>query len=384
MKRGYKIAVIRGDGIGPEVISEGEKVLDAVSELEGFELEWIEYPHGAEHYLATGELIGEDTLKELERCDAIYFGSIGDPRVATGVLEQGILLTMRFYFDQYVNLRPVKLLEGVHTPLAGKGPEDIDFVVVRENTEDFYVGIGGRAKGKRKGRGKKREESEIVRKLYHIKFGLDIETDADELAYQIGVVTREGCERVMKFAFELARDESKKKVTSVDKANVLTHGYGFWREIFSEVAQEYPEIDTEFNFVDAICMWLVKNPEWYQVVVTPNMFGDIITDLGAMIQGGLGLAPGANINPNGVSMFEPIHGSAPKYKGKGVSNPVATIWAGAMLLKTVGEKSASERVLGAIESVLRKGKVRTYDLGGNSKTSEVGDAIVEEIRGEQG
>jgi len=383
MKRGYKIAVIRGDGIGPEVISEGEKVLDAVSELEGFELEWIEYPHGAEHYLATGELIGEDTLKELERCDAIYFGSIGDPRVATGVLEQGILLTMRFYFDQYVNLRPVKLLEGVHTPLAGKGPEDIDFVVVRENTEDFYVGIGGRAKGKRKGRGKKREESEIVRKLYHIKFGLDIETDADELAYQIGVVTREGCERVMKFAFELARDESKKKVTSVDKANVLTHGYGFWREIFSEVAQEYPEIDTEFNFVDAICMWLVKNPEWYQVVVTPNMFGDIITDLGAMIQGGLGLAPGANINPNGVSMFEPIHGSAPKYKGKGVSNPVATIWAGAMLLKTVGEKSASERVLGAIESVLRKGKVRTYDLGGNSKTSEVGDAIVEEIR-EQG
>jgi len=383
MKRGYKIAVIRGDGIGPEVISEGEKVLDAVSELEGFELEWIEYPHGAEHYLATGELIGEDTLKELERCDAIYFGSIGDPRVATGVLEQGILLTMRFYFDQYVNLRPVKLLEGVHTPLAGKGPEDIDFVVVRENTEDFYVGIGGRAKGKRKGRGKKREESEIVRKLYHIKFGLDIETDADELAYQIGVVTREGCERVMKFAFELARDESKKKVTSVDKANVLTHGYGFWREIFSEVAREYPEIDTEFNFVDAICMWLVKNPEWYQVVVTPNMFGDIITDLGAMIQGGLGLAPGANINPNGVSMFEPIHGSAPKYKGKGVSNPVATIWAGAMLLKTVGEKSASERVLGAIESVLRKGKVRTYDLGGNSKTSEVGDAIVEEIR-EQG
>ncbi len=384
MKRGYKIAVIRGDGIGPEVISEGEKVLDAVSELEGFELEWIEYPHGAEHYLATGELIGEDTLKELERCDAIYFGSIGDPRVATGVLEQGILLTMRFYFDQYVNLRPVKLLEGVHTPLAGKGPEDIDFVVVRENTEDFYVGIGGRAKGKRKGRGKKREESEIVRKLYHIKFGLDIETDADELAYQIGVVTREGCERVMKFAFELARDESKKKVTSVDKANVLTHGYGFWREIFSEVAREYPEIDTEFNFVDAICMWLVKNPEWYQVVVTPNMFGDIITDLGAMIQGGLGLAPGANINPNGVSMFEPIHGSAPKYKGKGVSNPVATIWAGAMLLKTIGEKSASERVLGAIESVLRKGKVRTYDLGGNSKTSEVGDAIVEEIRGEQG
>ncbi len=378
MKRGYKIAVIRGDGIGPEVISEGKKVLEAVSELENIALEWVEYPHGAEHYLESGELIGEDTLKELKKSDAIYFGCIGDPRVETGILEQGILLTLRFYFDQYVNLRPVKLLEGVRTPLAGKRPEDIDISVVRENTEDFYVGIGGRVKWK--GKGKKRDELEIVRKLYNIKFGVDIETDADELAYQIGVVTREGCERVMRFAFELANEKGKKKVTSVDKANVLTHGYGFWREVFNEVAKEYPAIDTEFNFVDAICMWLVKNPEWYQVVVTPNMFGDIITDLGAMIQGGLGLAPGANINPDGVSMFEPIHGSAPKYAGKNVSNPIATIWAGAMLLETVGEKSAAERVLSAIEAVLREGKVRTYDLGGNSKTSEVGDAVVGEIR----
>jgi len=376
MKR-YKIAVIQGDGIGAEIISEGKKVLEAVSDLDGFELDWIEYPHGAEHYLKTGELIGEDTLKELERSDAIYFGSIGDPRVEPGVLEQGILLTMRFYFDQYVNLRPVKLLEGVNTPLAGKGPEDIDFSVVRENTEDFYVGIGGRMKGK--GKGKKREELEIVRKLYNIKFGLDIESDADELAYQIGVVTREGCERVMRFAFELAKEKGKKKVTSVDKANVLTHAYGFWREVFNDVARGYPGIYTEFNFVDAICMWFVKNPEWYQVVVTPNMFGDIITDLGAMIQGGLGLAPGANINPDGVSMFEPIHGSAPKYKGKGVSNPIATIWAGAMLLENIGEKSASQKVLNAIETVLRRGKVRTYDLGGKSKTGEVGDAIVREV-----
>lgn len=380
MKR-YKIAVIQGDGIGAEIISEGKKVLEAVSDLDGFELDWTEYPHGAEHYLKTGELIGEDTLKELERSDAIYFGSIGDPRVETGVLEQGILLTMRFYFDQYVNLRPVKLLEGVRTPLAGKGPEDINFVVVRENTEDFYVGIGGRMKREGRGKGKKREELEIVRKLYNIKFGLDIESDADELAYQIGVVTREGCERVMRFAFELAKEKGKKKVTSVDKANVLTHAYGFWREVFNDVARGYPDIDTEFNFVDAICMWLVKNPEWYQVVVTPNMFGDIITDLGAMIQGGLGLAPGANINPDGVSMFEPIHGSAPKYKGKGVSNPIATIWAGAMLLENIGEKNASQKVLNAIETVLRKGKVRTYDLGGKSKTGEVGDAIVREVRG---
>ena len=371
----HNIAVIRGDGIGPEIISEGVKVLDAVSELDNFELEWVEYPHGAEHYLSTGELINEDTLKELEQYDTIFFGCIGDPRVDTGVLEQGILLNMRFYFDQYVNLRPVKLLEGVPTPLAGKGPADIDFTVVRENTEDFYVGIGGRVKD-----GKKSEKLEIVRERYQVKFGLDIETDSDELAYQIGILTREGCERVMQYAFELARAQGKNKVTSVDKANVLTHGYGFWREVFNEVAHEYPEIETDFNFVDALCMWLVKNPEWYQVIVAPNMFGDIITDLGAMIQGGLGLAPGGNINPDGVSMFEPIHGSAPKYKGKGVSNPIATIWAGAMLLESVGEKSASEKVINAIETVLREGKVRTYDLGGNSKMSEVGDAIVSEMK----
>ena len=371
----HNIAVIRGDGIGPEIISEGVKVLDAVSELDNFELVWVEYPHGAEHYLSTGELINEDTLKELAQYDTIFFGCIGDPRVDTGVLEQGILLNMRFYFDQYVNLRPVKLLEGVPTPLAGKGPADIDFTVVRENTEDFYVGIGGRVKGR-----KKSEKLEIVRERYQVKFGLDIETDSDELAYQIGILTREGCERVMKYAFELARAQGKNKVTSVDKANVLTHGYGFWREVFTEVAHGYPEIETDFNFVDALCMWLVKNPEWYQVIVAPNMFGDIITDLGAMIQGGLGLAPGGNINPDGVSMFEPIHGSAPKYKGKGVSNPIATIWAGAMLLEAVGEKSASEKVINAIETVLREGKVRTYDLGGNSKMSEVGDAIVSEMK----
>ena len=376
--KSYKIAVMRGDGIGPEIIEEGIKVLDAVSERENFELDRVEYPHGAEHYLKTGELMGEDTLKDLERYAAIYFGCIGDPRLEPGVLEQGILLALRFYFDQYVNLRPVKLLEGVRTPLEGKGPEDIDISVVRENTEDFYIGIGGRSRAK--GTGKKHDVLEIARTLYQIKFDLDIETDADELAYQIGVVTRKGCERVMKFAFELARANGKTKVTSVDKANVLTHCYGFWREVFNGVAKDYPEIETEFNFVDAITMWFVKNPEWYQVVVAPNMFGDIITDLGAMIQGGLGLAPGGNINPDGVSMFEPIHGSAPKYKGKNVSNPIATIWSGAMLLDNIGEKRASDSVIKAIESVLKEGKVRTYDLGGTSKTNEVGDAIVAEIK----
>jgi tartrate dehydrogenase/decarboxylase/D-malate dehydrogenase len=374
--RHYKIAVIRGDGIGPEIMAEGLKVLDAAVAAENVELEWVEYPHGAEHYLRTGELLAEGTLQELERYKAIYFGCIGDPRIEPGVLEQGILLTLRFYFDQYVNLRPVKLLEGVHTPIAGKGPRDIDISVVRENTEDFYIGIGGRMRAA----GKQHDMLDIVRTLYQIKFELDIESDTDELAYQIGVVTRKGCERVMRYAFELARTRGgKKKVTSVDKANVLTHCYGFWREVFTQVARDYPEIQTEFNFVDAITMWFVKNPEWYDVVVTPNMFGDIITDLGAMIQGGLGLAPGGNINPEGVSMFEPIHGSAPKYAGKHVSNPIATIWAGAMLLDTIGEPRASERIVRAIEAVLRDGKVRTYDLGGTSKTNEVGDAIVREL-----
>ena len=393
----YKIAVIPGDGIGPEVISEGRKVLDAVSEVENFEIEWREFPHGAEHYLKTGELLGEETLKEIERCDAIYFGSIGDPRVPTGVLEQGILLTLRFYFDQFVNLRPVKLFEGVPTPLAGKRPEDIDFCVVRENTEDFYVGAGGRVKlanaskqraerGAAKGKGVERQVLEIKRSLYQLKFGLEIESDADEIAYQIGVLSRKGCERVIRFAFEFARarrggeSAGRKKVTSVDKANVLTHAYGFWREIFSEIAKEYPEIETEFAFVDAVAMWFVKNPENFDVVVTPNMFGDILTDLGAMIQGGLGLAPGANINPEGVSMFEPIHGSAPKYAGKGIANPIATIWAGSLMLEHLGERKAAEIVLKAISEVLRERKVLTPDLGGSSKTSDVGDEIAKKVK----
>ena len=392
----YKIAVIPGDGVGPEVISEGRKVLDAVSEVENFEIEWREFPHGAEHYLKTGELLGEETLKEIERCDAIYFGSIGDPRVPTGVLEQGILLTLRFYFDQFVNLRPVKLFEGVPTPLAGKRPEDIDFCVVRENTEDFYVGAGGRVKlanaskqraeGAAKGKGAERQVLEIKRSLYQLKFGLEIEGDADEIAYQIGVLSRKGCERVIRFAFEFARarrggeSAGRKKVTSVDKANVLTHAYGFWREIFSEIAKEYPEIETEFAFVDAVAMWFVKNPENFDVVVTPNMFGDILTDLGAMIQGGLGLAPGANINPEGVSMFEPIHGSAPKYAGKGIANPIATIWAGSLMLEQLGERKASEIVLKAISEVLKERKVLTPDLGGSSKTSDVGDEIAKKVK----
>ena len=285
-----------------------------------------------------------------------------------------ILLKTRFYFDQFVNLRPIKLLEGVETPLKNKGPKDINFDVVRENTEDFYVGIGNRAKI-----GKSKQELEVIRSLYKVKFDLDINTQGSEIAYQIGVISKKGAKRVIEYAFELAKRKNKTKVNSVDKANVLDHIYSFWRETVEEVAKKYPKIQYEFNFVDAITMWFVKNPEWFQVVVTPNMFGDIITDLGAMIQGGLGLAPGGNINPNGISMFEPIHGSAPKYKGMNVANPLATIWAGAMMLEEIGQPKASEQVVKAIESILKEGKVRTKDLGGTNTTSDMGNAIVKQL-----
>ena len=369
----YKIPVVPGDGVGPELMDEGKKVLDAVSEVFGFELNWIDYPFGAKRYLETGEILSEEELKELSKYKAIYFGAIGDPRVEPGVLEKGILLKIRFYFDQYINLRPIKLLKGVETPLKNKGPEDIDFLVVRENTEDFYVGIGGTAK-----KGKTKKELEVERELYDIKFGLDIESDSEEVAYQIGVISKEGTERVIRYAFDLAM-EREKEVFSVDKANVLSEIYGFWRTIFSRISKDYPLVKTSFNYVDAVTMWFVKNPEWFDVVVTPNMFGDIITDLGAMIQGGLGLAPGGNLNPSGTSMFEPIHGSAPKYKGKNKANPMATIWAGSMLLESLGGKEAAKAVLDAIEKNLSERRALTYDLGGKAGTSDVGDAIAEII-----
>ncbi|MDD1672704.1 MAG: isocitrate/isopropylmalate dehydrogenase family protein [Methanomicrobiales archaeon] len=367
----HRIAVIPGDGIGPEIIAEGRKVLDAAGERFGFEIRWQEFDIGAERYLRSGKLLTERDLKALSQCRAIYFGAIGDERVKPGVLEKGILLALRFYFDQYINLRPVRLLEGIRTPLADKKPKDIDFMVVRENTEDFYVGIGSRFKGK------ERKDLEVVRELYRVKFGLEVESDAEEIAYQIGVISREGARRVIRYAFDLAR-KRRKKLTSVDKANVLTEVYGLWREVFTEEAASYSDVTTEFNFVDAITMWFVKNPEWFDVVVTPNMFGDIITDLGAMIQGGLGLAPGGNINPLGTSMFEPIHGSAPKYRGLGVANPIATIWAGSMLLDHLGEHQAAEAVVRAMEWSIARG-ITTKDLGGQASTSDVGRAIAQYV-----
>lgn len=370
----YEIAVIPGDGIGPEVIMEGVKVLKSVEDIIGtFDLSLEEFPYGADYYLETGELIPEQDFSKLEEKDAIYLGALGDPRVPTGVLEQGILLNLRFYFDQYINLRPVKLYPGVPCPLAGKDSNDVNFHVVRENTEDFYIGLGGRVKGR------SRKNLEITRSLYKAKFDLDINVDRDELAYQIGVISRKGAKRAIRFAFELAKEKGKKRLTSVDKANVLSHSYGLWREVFKKVADDYPEIETEFSFVDAIVMWFVKNPEWYEVVVTPNMFGDIVTDLGAIIQGGLGVAPGGNINPEGISMFEPIHGSAPKYAGKDKANPLAAILAGQMMLEDLGEQKAADLLEQAVAEVLAEGKTKTYDLGGNSSTSEVGDVVVKKL-----
>jgi 3-isopropylmalate dehydrogenase len=371
----YKIAVIPGDGVGPEVIDEGIKVLDAVGEKLGIKFKWRRYPFGAEYYLKTGVVLPEEALTELEGCDAIYLGAVGDPRVKPGILERELLLRLRFHFDQYINLRPVKLYPGVPCPLKNKLPEHVNFYVVRENTEDFYVGLGGRFSEARYSK-----NLELNRSSYRVKFSLEAEKHGEgEIAYQLGVVSRAGARRVIEYAFELARKKGLERVTSVDKANVLTHVYSLWREVFEEVARSYPEIETEHAFVDAITMWFVKNPEWYRVVVTPNMFGDIITDLGAMIQGGMGLAPGGNINPHGVSMFEPIHGSAPKYKGKGVVNPLATILAGQMMLETLGEEHAAALVESAVIEVLREGRVRTRDLGGSSKTSEVGSEVEKKI-----
>ncbi|MDK2870759.1 MAG: tartrate dehydrogenase/decarboxylase / D-malate dehydrogenase [bacterium] len=371
----YKVAVIPGDGIGEEVIKEGVKVLDAAARKYGFSIEWVWYPWGADHYLKTGELLPDSAIEEMKEMDAIYLGAVGDPRVPPGILEKEILLKLRFELDLYVNLRPIKLLPGVPTPLKDKGPEHINFYVVRENTEDFYVGLGDRWKGSR------RETSfDLKRNLYRAKIDVSVNIEPDdEYAFQIGVNSRKGCERIIRYAFELAKKKGLNKVTAVDKANVLTNVYSLWRDVFEKVGSEYPDIEKEYAFVDAITMWMVKTPENYRVIVTPNMFGDIITDLGAMIQGGLGLAAGGNINPGNVSMFEPIHGSAPKYKGTGKANPLATIMAGAMLLEHIGEDEAAKAVETAVGKALVEGRIKTYDLGGETKTWEVGDILVKMI-----
>ncbi len=369
-----KIALIPGDGIGKEVMTEGKKVIDAVSEKLNFEISWNEYNFGAERYLKEGKTLTEDDLKELSKNKSIYFSAIGDPRVKPGILEKGILLAIRFYFDEYVNLRPIKFFEGIAPVLKDKNAKDINFYAVRENTEDFYVGIGSNEFKKRH-----KDEFKILRNLYNVKFNLDIESDKDEIAYQIGILSKKGCERIIKYAFELAKRKNLDLVTSVDKANVLNF-YTPWRKIFEKISKNYRNIKTEYLYVDAASMFFVLKPERFKVVVVPNMFGDILTDLGAGICGGLGTAASGNINPDGISMFEPVHGSAPDIAGKGIANPIAQILAGAMMLDELKKPEAANLIIKAVEDVLKEGKVRTPDLGGNAKTKDVGDEIVKKIK----
>lgn len=347
----YKIAVIPGDGTGPEVVNEGLKVLRAVSEKENFKLDFSFYDLGGERYLKTGEILPDSVLEELRKVQAIFLGAIGHPDVKSGLLEQGIILRLRFTFDQYINLRPVKLYPGVDTPLKHKGPEHIDFVIIRENTEGLYTGAGG-----------------VLKK-----------GTPDEVAIQESINTRKGVERCLRYAFEFCLKRNKeRKLTLVAKTNVLKYASDLWARTFQELAKDYPQVKTDYSHVDAFCMWMIKNPEWFDVVVTDNLFGDIVTDLGAMIQGGLGIAAGGNINPDpgGVSMFEPMGGSAPKYTGKNIINPLAAIASCQMMLDHLGEKKAAQRIEKAIMQVLAK-HVKNLAAGemGHS-TQEVGDLVV--------
>jgi len=346
--KSYKIAVVPGDGTGPEVIREGVKVLDALSARCGFSVHYHYYDFGGERYLKSGAIISDNEIEELKQYDAIYLGAIGHPDVKPGILERGILLRMRFELDQYINLRPVKLYPGVDCPLKGKGPEDIDFVVVRENTEGLYAGAGG-----------------------FLKKGTP-----DEVATQESVNTRKGVERCIRYAFEYCKKRNRlNKLTLCGKTNVLTFAFDLWERTFHEVGKAYPDIKTDYAHVDAVTMWFIKNPEWFDVIVTDNMFGDIITDLGAMIQGGMGIAAGGNINPMGVSMFEPIGGSAPKYTGKNVVNPLAAICAGGMMLEHLGENDAARMLEHAVIEVTGK-HLKSLSAGKMGYgTGEVGDLV---------
>lgn len=348
----YKIAVIPGDGTGPEVVREGLKVLEAVSKKFNLEYQTTSFPFGGEYYLKNNQTLTDEDLVKIKKYDAIYLGAIGHPQVEPGILERGILLKLRFDLDQYINLRPVKLYSGKFCPLKDKNPEDIDFVVVRENTEGLYKGMG---EFKHKG-------------------------TKDEVAIQVSHNTRNGIERCVRYAFQYCQKRNKKKkVTLCGKTNVLTYAWNLWERTFYDVANDYPDIQTDYAHVDAICMWMVKNPEWFDVIVTDNMFGDIITDLGAMIQGGMGIAAGGNINPEGISMFEPIGGSAPKYTDKNLINPLAAICALAMMLENLGEEKAAQAVE---DSVIKVVSSRLNSLAAGKmgySTSEVGDLVVESL-----
>ncbi|HYK54014.1 MAG TPA: 3-isopropylmalate dehydrogenase [Candidatus Eremiobacteraceae bacterium] len=352
MGKTYQIAVIPGDGVGPEVTDEGLKVLAKAADLFGFAYKTNTYPFGADHYLATHEFMPEGQLDEFRAMDAILLGAIGDPRLPPGLVERGVIAATRFGLDLYINLRPIKLYAEHLCPIKDKKPEDVDLVVVRENTEDLYTGIGG-----------------------HFKKGTP-----DEVVIGNQIFTRKGCERAVRYAFELSRKRGKrKKLTLVDKANAIEIQQ-LWRRTVEEVAKEYPDVAFEFAYIDAACMWMVKNPESFDVVVTPNLFGDIITDLGAMVQGGMGVAASGNIHPGQVSLFEPIHGSAPKYKGKNAVSPVAAIGAVAMMLDYVGETAAAAAIESTIASLLSSKAIPSLDASSGLSTSDVGDMISGSLR----
>ncbi|BDU49553.1 3-isopropylmalate dehydrogenase [Haliovirga abyssi] len=348
-----RIALIPGDGIGKEVIPEGVKVLKAAAEAEGFKLEFTNFDFGADRYLRdNGHLIDDDELEELKKYDAIYLGAVGDPRVPAGVLEHGILLKLRFDLDLYLNLRPIKLFDEKYCPLKNKTTADIDFTVIRENTEDLYISAGG-----------------FLRK-----------GTPQEIATQEMIATRFGVERAIRYAFEEARRINKKKTVALcDKSNVLTYAHNLWLRAFNEIGEEYPDIKKEHYYVDAICMKMVRSPEIFDVIVTPNMFGDIITDLGAEIQGGMGTAVSGNVNPNGISMFEPVHGSAPDIAGQGIANPIAAILSAAQMMDVLGFETASKKIEKAVIRAMEE-KETTKDMGGTLNTAQAGDVIAKFVK----
>ncbi|MCL1909435.1 MAG: 3-isopropylmalate dehydrogenase [Kiritimatiellaeota bacterium] len=363
-KREYSIAVIGGDGTGPEVVREGVKVLKKAAAKHGFKLSFKDYDFGGERYLKTGKIIDDAEIAALKKHDAVFLGAIGHPDVKPGILEKGLLLRLRFALDQYINLRPVKLYPGVETPIKDKGPDEIDYVVVRENSGGAYTGCGG-----------------------NVMLGTPAEVATQEMIY-----TRFQVERALRYAFDLVRKRHTKKapwrglkaddvkagkigqLTLCGKTNVLTFVFGLWERAFHEIAKEYPDVKTDYCHVDATTMWMVKNPEWFDVIVTENLFGDIITDLGAMTQGGRGIAAGGNINPKGLSMFEPIGGSAPKYTGLNVINPMAAICAGAMMLDTIGETKAAKAIETAVAAFTPKMKSQAAGKMGFT-TTQVGDEV---------
>lgn len=353
MSKSYKIAVIPGDGSGPEVVREGVKVLEVVARKFGFKLDVTTYDFGGNRYLKTGDVLPDSAVAEMRKFDAIFLGAIGHPEVKPGILEKGILLRLRFELDQYINLRPVKLFPGVETPLKDKAPEDIDYVVVRENTGGLYTGVGG----------------------------FSMKGTKHEVAVQSMVYSHAQVERCLRYAFEYTRKRGKNNTLALcGKTNVLTYVYDLWERVFNEIGKkEHSDIRRDYYHVDALCMWMIKNPEWFDVIVTGNMFGDIITDLGAITQGGMGIAAGGNINPEGVSMFEPIGGSAPKYAGKNVINPLAAICAVGMMLDTLGETEASVAIESAVMDITGT-KLKSLAAGRMGySTSEVGDMVAGQL-----